>query len=66
MITILAQKEAANYPKDPEHISIGSYLILSVGAIVSLADGPDRDFQSGGKITHGTGSFHSQKNLRRR
>jgi len=33
MITILAQKEAANYPKDPEHISIGSYLILSVGAI---------------------------------
>ena len=33
IITLLAQSAAANYPKEPEHISLGSSLILSVGAI---------------------------------
>ncbi len=33
IITLVAQSAAANYPQEPNHISVGSYLILSVGAI---------------------------------
>ena len=33
IVTLLSQSAAANYPEQPNHISVGSYLILSIGAI---------------------------------